>query len=62
MLMTALPLPGLNRANSYGDIYDTNMEGEEMLENIDSASLKIFPSVFFLYLVIFWATFLVKEQ
>ena len=42
----------------YGDINDTNMEGEETLENIDYISLKIFPCLFLLFMVIFWATFL----
>ena len=42
----------------YGDINDTNMEGEETLENIDYISLKIFPCMFLLFMVIFWATFM----
>ena len=42
----------------YGDINDTNMEGEETLENIDYFSLKIFPCLFLLFNIIFWATFL----
>ena len=45
-----------NSGDTYGDINDTNMEGEETLENIDHASLKIFPASFFLYLLIFWAS------
>ena len=46
---------------SYGDINDTNMEGEEMLENIDYASLRIFPFVLVLFLVIFWSVFLMHD-
>ena len=46
---------------SYGDINDTNMEGEEMLENIDYASLRIFPCVFLLFLVLFWSVFLMHD-
>ena len=42
----------------YGDINDTNMEGEETLESIDYMSLKMFPCLFLLFMVIFWATFL----
>ena len=49
----------VDSGNSYGDINDSNMEGEEMLENIDYFSLKMFPVVFGLYLLIFWCTFLV---
>ena len=50
-----------DKGNSYGDINDTNMEGEEFLENIDNASLKIFPVAFALYLIIYWASSLAKE-
>lgn len=46
---------------SYGDINDTNMEAEEMLENIDYASLRIFPCAFLLFLVIFWTVFLMYD-
>ena len=48
----------MDSGNAYGDINDTNMEGEETLENIDYISLKIFPSLFLLFMIIFWATFL----
>ena len=42
----------------YGDINDTNKEGEETLENIDYISLKVFPCLFLLFMIVFWATFL----
>ncbi|XP_059087924.1 glycine receptor subunit alpha-2-like [Tigriopus californicus] len=44
---------------SYGDVNDQNMEGEEILENIDHASLRLFPCAFAVYVIVFATVFLV---
>ncbi len=46
---------------SYGDVNDTNMEGELVLETIDWTALKIFPCVFLVFQLVFWTVFIVTE-
>lgn len=48
---------GGDSAASYGDINDSNMEGEDLLSDIDYGALRVFPALFLLFIVIFWTTF-----
>lgn len=54
--------PSVNKVqdsgSEYGDINETDLEGEEILEKIDERALAIFPICFFVFNLTYWLHYL----
>ena len=44
--------------SEYGDINETDLDGEELLEAIDTNALKIFPVFFLVFNISYWVFYL----
>lgn len=51
----------LDSGSEYGDINETDLEGEEFLERIDDRALMIFPCFFLVFNIAYWCRYLFRD-
>ncbi|XP_059087039.1 acetylcholine-gated chloride channel subunit acc-3-like isoform X2 [Tigriopus californicus] len=52
----------MDSGSEYGDINDSELEGEELLEKIDDTALKVFPCCFMIFNIAYWANYTLREN
>lgn len=52
----------MDSGSEYGDINDSELEGEELLEKIDDTALKVFPCCFLIFNIAYWTIYTLREN